>query len=122
MDLSFPKPTEMNFDAANLAAEWRRWEQNMRLYIDAVMSGKQPKEKYSAFLYVIGQRGRDIFNTFTFQKIKDEKGQDTADDEITVEILFRMFGCYCNPKTNLLLERRKFFKREQRPGERFEEI
>ena len=102
--LNFSKPNAMNFDASNVSAEWRKWKQNMQLYLDAVMSTKTPKEKYSAFLYVIGQRGRDIFNSFTFTKIKDENGVDTDQDEITVGILFAKFEAYCNPRRNLLLE------------------
>ena len=115
--LNFSKPNAMNFDASNVSAEWRKWKQNMQLYLDAVMSTKTPKEKYSAFLYVIGQRGRDIFNSFTFTKIKDENGVDTDQDEITVAILFAKFEAYCNPRRNLLLERRKFFQRDQKRGE-----
>ena len=120
MNTSFPKSAEMNFDAANVSAEWRRWKQNMTLYIDAVMTGKTQKEKYSAFLYCIGQRGRDIYNTFTFEKVKDEHGVDTDVDDITVAILFTKFQDYCNPKTNVLLERRKFFRRDQKTGECFD--
>ena len=110
MENSFPKPSEMNFDMVNVSAEWRRWKQNMQLYLDAAMATKQPKEKYSAFLYIIGQRGRDIYNNFTFEKVKEDAGEDTDVDNITVEILFKKFEDFCSPKTNLLLERQTIFK------------
>ena len=66
------KPTEMNFDSGNLAATWRKWKQTMQLYLNEVMSGKTEEQQYSTFLFVIGERGREIFNTFTWnKKIRD---------------------------------------------------
>ena len=41
----------------------------MQLYIDVVMSSGE-KEKYSAFLFLVGEEGRDIFNTWKWLKIK----------------------------------------------------
>ena len=44
----------------------------MQLYLNAVMSGKTEEQQYSTFLYVIGERGSEIFNTFTwYKKIRD---------------------------------------------------
>ena len=47
-------------------------------------------------------------------RIKDEAGNDTDEDQITVTELFRKFEEYCFPNRNLITERRKFFKRDQR--------
>ena len=72
MELLLPKPTEVSFDSGNLAATWRKWKQTMQLYLNEVMSGKTEEQQYSTFLFVIGERGREIFNTFTWnKKIRD---------------------------------------------------
>ena len=52
------KPCEMDFDSKNLSATWKKWRQTMMLFMEAVMRNKTEGEKYSTFLYVIGQRGR----------------------------------------------------------------
>ena len=55
----------MNFNSGNLSATWRKCKQTMQLYLNAVMSGKTEEQQYSTFLFVIGERGREIINTFT---------------------------------------------------------
>lgn len=102
MENLLTKPNEMDFDATNLAVAWKKWKQTMMLFMQAVMNSKSEKEKYSTFLYVIGQRGRDIFNTWKCDR-----------ENITVEMLFEKFEEYCLPKRNLLLERRRFFMKNQ---------
>ena len=43
----------MDFDASNLA--WKKWKQTMQLYLNAVMKQKTEEEKYSVFLFIIGE-------------------------------------------------------------------
>ena len=44
----------------------------MQLYLNAVMSEKTEEQQYSTFLFAIGERGSEIFNTFTwYKKIRD---------------------------------------------------
>ena len=74
------------------------------------------EEKYSAFLFIIGERGREIFNTWTWDKIKVE-GVETEEDNITVKMLFQKFEEYCLPRRNLVVERRRFFLHNQKPDE-----
>ena len=50
-------------------------------------------------------------------RIKDEAGNDTDEDQITVTELFRKFEEHCIPKRDLITERRKFFERDQRINE-----
>ena len=66
------------------------------------MTGKSEKEKCSAFLYTIGQAGRDIYNTMTFSEEQDK-----------IDILFTKFEMYCKPKQNVTIERYRFNTRVQ---------
>ena len=102
----------MNFDSGNLAATWRKWKQTMQLYLNTVMSGKTEEQQYSTFLFLIGERGREIFNTFIWNK-KIRDGVETEEDDITMKVLFPKFEDYCLPKKNLIAERSRFFTRNQ---------
>ena len=74
----------------------------MQLYLNAVMSGQIEEQQYSAFLFVIDERDREIFNTFTWnQKMRD--GVETKEDDITVKAFFQKFEDYCLPKKNLIV-------------------
>jgi hypothetical protein len=119
MEFSFSGkgPGEMNFTATNVAETWRRWRQNMQFYIDATMAKKTEKEKYSFFLFSNGEAGREIFNTWMWPKVVDDKNEPTDEDEITVAAIFKKFEDYCKPKRNLIVERHKFNTRRQNPGE-----
>ena len=117
MEHLLPRPTEMEFDASNLADTWKKWRQTMQLYLNAVMVGRTEEEKYSVFLFVIGDKGREIFNTWTWEKKRDADNIPTDVDDITVKLLMEKFEAYCLPKKNLVIERRKFFTRNQRPDE-----
>ena len=55
MENLLPKPREMDFNASNLAVAWKKWKQNMEFYLTAMMTGTEV-EKYSAFLFLIGEQ------------------------------------------------------------------
>ena len=121
MENLLPKPREMDFNAPNLAATWKKWKQNTEFYLTAVMRGKSEEEKYSVFLFLIGEQGRDIFNTMEWEKKVDAEGNETDEDNITVKELFKNFEEYCLPKKNLVVERRKFFWKNQHDDETFDQ-
>ena len=68
----------MDFNAPNLAATWKKWKQNMEFYLTAMMKGKTEEEKYSVFLFLIG-------DTMQWEKKRYEEGNPTDEDEITVK-------------------------------------
>ena len=82
-----PLPMQIDLNVVNLADTWKKWKRNMQFYIDGVMSGKTERENYSMFLLAIGERGREIFSTWTWLKFKDENGTDTEEDAISVKKL-----------------------------------
>ena len=84
-----PKPDELDFNSKNL--QWRKWKHNMKLYLDE-------KDKYSTFLFLIGERGREIFNTWTWLKKVDADGDPTDEDDIKLQESFKRFKVYCLAK------------------------
>ena len=64
----------------------------------------------------IGEREREIFNTFTWnEKIRDDV--ETEEDDIMVKTLFQKFEDYCLPRKNMIVERRRFFTRNRQHDE-----
>ena len=100
-------------DQHSLADQWRMWAQEMRLYLELVMSKNTEKEKCSAFLYIIGRKGREIYNTWTLN-------EETEKDKI--KVLFQKFQLYCEPKKNIILERYRFNTRFQADSETLDEF
>ena len=109
MDNFLPKPREMGFTSSNLVATWKKWRQSMEFYLTAMMRRKTEEEKYSVFLFLIGEQGRDIFNTVEWDKKVDAQGNQAEEDYTTVKKLFKRFEEYCLPKKNLVAGRQKFF-------------
>ena len=101
----------MDFDASNLPDAWRKWKQTMQLYLNVVMKQKTKEEKSSVFLFITGEKRREIFNTWTWEKKLDQNNQPTDEDDITIKLLMEKFESYCLPKKNLVIERRKVFTR-----------
>ena len=96
-------------------------KQTMTFYLTAMMKDKSEEERYSAFLFMIGDQGREIFNTMEWEKIQDADGNPTEEDNITINELFKKFDEYCEPRKNLVVERRKFFWRNQHEDEHFDQ-
>ena len=94
----------------------------MEIYLTAMVRGKTEKERYNVFLFLIGGRGRDIFNTVEWDKKVDAQRNQTEEDDITVKKLFKRFEEYYLPKKNLVLERRNFFWKNQHDDEIFDQF
>ena len=63
MDIPSPKP--LNFHQENLADAWKKWRNELKLYLAATESDtKSDKVQSSILLTCIGQRGREIYDTF----------------------------------------------------------
>jgi len=64
----------MDFNSdGNLAERWKRWKQTANLYLEVSMGTKAEKDRCRAFLYIIGQEGREIYNTFTLGDDEKDK-------------------------------------------------
>ena len=82
----------------------------MGLYLTLALSDKSEKEQCCAFLYLIGQSGRDIYNTMQLA--------DKEVNKIDVNgVLFRRFEDYCRSKQNVTMEWFKFNTRNQTADE-----
>ena len=62
----------------------------MELYIELSMARKSEKDKRGAFLYMIGQKGHDVYNAMNLDDLQCDK----------TDVLFTKFEEYCKPKHN----------------------
>ena len=99
------QPPELQFilSDGDLSERWKRWIQTVNLYMDVCMKDASEKERCSAFLYIIGQDGKDIHNTFDFETSEVDK----------IKPLIQKFEDFCIPKQNTTMQRYKFNKHVQ---------
>ena len=56
-------PAPLDFEATNLANSWKRWRQEVELYMDLAMCGREESMKVKLFLYLLGSQGREMRNS-----------------------------------------------------------
>ena len=104
-------PGKLDFDSASLWSSWKRWKEEVELYMDLAMARKDVKTKIKLFLYLIGSRGREMYETLSFTHEPDDRN---------LSHFLEGFEAHCNPKQNETMERYKLFQCFQEPGESFE--
>ncbi|VDI59165.1 Hypothetical predicted protein [Mytilus galloprovincialis] len=104
-------PERFNLDAHDLADAWKKWKEELNLYIDLVMDSEDEQAKVKLFQYLVGTRGREIYLTMAF----DQEPQNR-----TLAMVLQAFDGYCNPKRNETVERYRFNMRNQNKEETFE--
>ena len=91
-------PAQLDFDVTNLGDSWKRWKQELELYMDLAMCGKEEATKVKLFLYLIGSQGREIYDTMAFEAPASER---------SLSQVLVAFDTHCNPKKNETVERLK---------------
>ncbi len=106
--LSPPSPFTFK---GNLAESWKQWQKALDFYLTATESdSKSDKVKTSILLTCIGEKGREIYDTFEFEN---------AGDKLKLKPVLKKFEEYCNPRSNTTFERHKFFTYHQEEGQTF---
>ncbi len=98
----------------NVADNWRRFRQCWECYVTVVCEGKRRSALYksSLFLGVVGEDGRELYNTFEWEEEDDDKDLDK---------ILEKFEKYCVPKKNITYERYKFFTCNQKDEENIDQ-
>ena len=89
-------PGGLDFDLTDLLHTWKRWSKEIQLYMGLVMEGWDEKVKVKMILYVIGSKGREIYETLHFEKAIDER---------TLQDVMNAFEEHWNLKKNETVER-----------------
>ena len=106
---STPHPT-IDWSSPNLKAAWKRFKQHCELMFSGPLSGKSEAVKCSYLLIWVGEKGRDIFNTWNL----------TAEENNKIRVYMDKFNEHVQPSANPIFGRFIFHKRNQNEGETVE--
>ena len=82
----------------NVSHTWKLWPKQLRFYLAATeKDSKDDKIKTSMLLTCIDQKGRQIYDTFTFYSV---------DDHMTLEPILNELSEYCNPRKTVTILRK----------------
>ena len=106
-------PQSFSFEG-NVSQGWKLWLKHFEFYLTATeKDGKSEKVKTSVLLTCIGQKGREIYETFNF---------DNPGDEMRLASVLEKFSEYCNTRKNITILRHKFFTYRQHEGQSFHDF
>lgn len=98
---SFTQPAPLQL-TGNLAENWRKWVQRLRLYLSASgLDGRAEDRKIAVLLHCIGEDALEIYNTLDITYADDENK--------TMEEVLTAFEKYCAPRKNTVFERHQFW-------------
>ena len=104
------RPVELSFDG-NCAENWRNFELDFDIYVEAARPGVDKKTKAYILLNLAGKEAIERSRTFVYAA--DESKEDP-------DVLKRKFKDLCEPKKNLIMLRHRFNTRNQKPTESFQ--
>jgi len=85
-------PGNLNFgNPSELPHAWKRWKEEITLYRDLALEGRDERMKVKLFLYIIGNQGREIYDTLPFTRGPSGRSLQDVIDALET---------HCNPKKN----------------------
>lgn len=111
MDLADIPQLQMQWDASNPLESWKKFRQHVELIFQGPFVEKEEKQKIRYLLLWAGEKGRDVYNTWT---LSEDEGKP-------LEVNFKKFQDYVQPKHNPVFSRYIFNNETQgtRPVEQY---
>ena len=85
---TLPNP-QMNWDSGNIEENWKKFLQHAKSMFSGTLVSKSEEQHVSYFLIWIGEKGRDIYNTWEL----------TNDQRKKLDILYAKFKEYITPRS-----------------------
>ncbi len=104
-------PEKLNCTTETLKKVWKTWREEVSLYMELAHGNKTQAYQVRMLKYLLGVTGRDIYKTLQFDK---------PESELTLNEVLEAFDKRVDPKKNEIVERYKFFTREQAVNEGIE--
>ena len=89
-------PANIDMKVRDLSRTWKRWREELTLYIDLAMAKKEDQIKVKMFQYLVGTTGRELFKTLGL-----------TNESKLVDVL-EAFDAHCDPKKSETVERYRF--------------
>ena len=115
--LQYKPPEQFDFEGANISSTWRKWHQRFQLFLKA--SGNSTKAadvKVAILLTILGERGVDIYNNFTFRGPSAD-GANDAEDRNNIDTVLQKFEEFCNKRDPVMALRSQFWSYRRPDGQ-----
>ena len=99
----------MNWQTANLATKWRRFRQHCEFMFKGPLANKTEGQKVNYLMTYIGDKGREIYETFLWTAATD----DTPAENATLEGVYTKYTQYVTPMKNHIRATVSFNRRKQ---------
>lgn len=106
----------MNWNAGDLPKEWKRFKQHCQFTFDGPLSDKNEKAKVNYLMTYVGDKGREIYETFTWAA----PAEGVAREQDTLEGVYAKFAHYAAPMKNQIRATVNFDHRRQSEKEKFD--
>jgi hypothetical protein len=103
----------INWEAQDLPREWGRFENHCTFTFNGPLKGKSEPEKVNYLMGFVGDKGREVYLTFTWPEVPD--GLTPAQE--TLAGVQKQFQEYVAPKKNHIRATVEFNRRRQDAGE-----
>ena len=102
----------------NLAENWARWHRKVAFYILSCANIQTDLQKVGVLLSLIGDSALDVISTLKFTHEGEEfTGTIENANKLKYDDLVKQISEYCSPRKTVLLERYRFWQRQQKPDE-----
>lgn len=112
MDIAGVPSPKINRDLPNICGEWKKFRQHVQLMFTGLLQSKNQAERCSYLLLWVGEKGRDIFNTWAVT-------EDAAKELMTY---YERFEEYVMLKKNTIFARYRFNEKVQGANEPLEQF
>ena len=103
---------KMDWSSGDLPGAWRSFKQHCEFTFGGPLKGKTEEQRCNYLMIWVGDKGRDIYNTWTLADKAKKKLQTYYDK----------FEAYVKPKSNHVFARYKFHNKVQQEGEPFDQF
>ncbi|XP_069129346.1 uncharacterized protein [Argopecten irradians] len=112
MDILAGHTPQMDWCKTDLVTAWKSFKQHVEFMFSGPLKKKGEVEKCSYFMLWIGEKGRNIYSTWTL----------TADEGKLLKTYYDRFESYVKPRSNVIYNRYRFHSKQQSEGETFEQF
>ena len=113
MDLSGIPTPKFDWESTNLPEQWRKFKSHVELIFDGPLKEKSEEIKVNYLLLWIGDKGREIRETWTDL---DGSGSELATARKKLQTYYDRFQAHVQPKLNPIFARYKFNMETQDAG------
>ena len=103
---------KMDWTSRDLPTAWKAFRQHCEFTFGGPLKRKSEEEKCNYLMIWIGDKGRDIYNTWEL----------TAEEAKKLDTYYTKYETYVKPKSNKVFARYKFHQKVQQEGESFEQF